>query len=352
MQRLCPKCQSWFSGQQICPRCNVQLLDPSRENAVPRLFQTKNPLATPITAWGRIILGTLLAQGLVLGIRYLADAWLLSQGQADEDISWLAPIFQFVGVALGALLVGAGYLRPLPLGMAFGGLNALVFLIVRIALQEKIAADSLINLAIAMMLFSAIIARIGGTIWRAFPPLQLAVPIAIDITPRANEPGQLPASFRISWERIILGSMVAAMGSYFAADIWKALIDSSRGSIQPANQLQSQFIAWELAMVAIVLGGAFAGMNTRIGMRQGVLCGALAGLFLITTYFVRGEGSYSSFEFWFEIFGWNRQRSDGVPPQLALLLFSNGLFFGTLGGWMGAALLPPIVKRRRSRRYY
>src|SRR5439155_24965860 len=81
-----------------------------------------------------------------------------------------------------------------------------------------------------------------------------------------------PDAEPLPWGRILLGAMIAAGGTMWARLVLSFVLADSGA----AELLQSQFITWELTVVAQVLGGVVAGSNTRNGFQYGFWVGMLS----------------------------------------------------------------------------
>jgi len=306
--------------------------------------------------WGRLFLGVAITQGFYFGVRHAIVAWF-TFAQSNPD--WISTptgttvlqLLQGVGFCISGILVGAGHPRPVAMGFLLGVLNSLMFLFIGNYLDQSQTESMLIGQTGGQLFLSIVAAWVGSRIWRGFPPLV-----------QSNEPGRLLAMdivakdegrkfnarhFRIAWGKVFLGSLIATAGAYWADDIYKGIVASSRGGFQANNSAQAQFIVWELASLFVLFGGGVAGSNTRNGLQHGVLTGALSGLFLVLAYQSLSMGRYESFEFWFDTLDIRVGPGALFPPELAAFLFFSGLIFGTLGGWMGASLLPLLATERR-----
>src|SRR5581483_6949455 len=84
----------------------------------------------------------------------------------------------------------------------------------------------------------------------------------------------------LPWGRIILGTAVAVGGTLWARMIRDFVVVASGGS--GYEMQQSQFITWEISVVAQVIGGGIAGASTRGGAVYGLWVGLpAAGLLAV-----------------------------------------------------------------------
>src|SRR5579872_5760785 len=81
MAMYCPQCSTSFEQRLQCPTCGVRLIVPeSRRGRGLALFAR----GWQHTAWGRVIISLLLAQGLFYGLRHLLTGIILAvQGQGS-----------------------------------------------------------------------------------------------------------------------------------------------------------------------------------------------------------------------------------------------------------------------------
>src|SRR5688572_27824868 len=84
MSSVCSRCSHIYDYADACPRCGTNPPDRGSEsNAAP----TRGPRWQQ-TAWGRILIGLILAQGLFYGIRHLVTGVLLAASGGEADALW------------------------------------------------------------------------------------------------------------------------------------------------------------------------------------------------------------------------------------------------------------------------
>ncbi|MFN4261767.1 MAG: hypothetical protein ACK4RK_21000, partial [Gemmataceae bacterium] len=115
---------------------------------------------------------------------------------------------------------------------------------------------------------------------------------------------------------------------------------------QTRNQIE--FFTWEIAVVAIFGGAAFAGANTPNGIKQGGIVGIISAAILVGLYLYNGIPP--TITLFFDLM---RFQVPGMHP--ALLYFSQTVLccvgLGLMGGSFGGSLLPPVVPYPRREKY-
>src|ERR1700682_3912515 len=133
MAMVCPQCHGAYEQRLECPRCEVPL---SFHEGGSGGHSLSRPGNWQQTAWGRILIGLILAQGIFHGLRHLCVAWLLASEGSEQNELWgtipgliLLQSLQVVGLLVGALLAGAGQRQGAVYGAVLGVWNG-VFLVV------------------------------------------------------------------------------------------------------------------------------------------------------------------------------------------------------------------------------
>src|SRR5207245_3078567 len=151
------------------------------------------------------------------------------------------------------------------------------------------------------------------------------------------EVDELPYLEPLPWGRILLGSIIAVGVTMWARMILNFVLTGSGADAV----VQSQFITWELTIVAQLIGGGMAGSNTRNGIQYGFWVGMLSAgaiVLLISS----ADVPLPTNEALGTIFG--LQLPQGSP---AAVVFQAGqaLLLGIIGGWFGSLILPRITRR-------
>src|SRR5205085_1737715 len=107
--------------------------------------------------------------------------------------------------------------------------------------------------------------------------LTTAVPAAQPSAPRQS----------VAWGRVAVGVLLAAGGTVWANVIRDFVLGASGNS---GDKLQSQFVTWEVSVLAMLVGGAVAGANTRRGAFHGFLVGTPAMCLLCAFQFFVEDG--------------------------------------------------------------
>lgn len=289
------------------------------------------------TALGRVIVGLLLAQGLALGLRMFFDAGFMAAQEQTAQQHWstlhgvlLLQGLHALGVLLAGGLAGAGRHQGYVLGAIVGLANSLILLGFQLHHGQPLDVQWLYGQPIAQMSAGALGGLLGTLIWKPLPVIQLARPLAGRDPSKRRRSAQSLGLWAgpIAWLRVSLGTVFVIGAVFSPALLVDLLLRASGGELQFSSSDQARWITLEIMGLGVLLGGVWAGTNTRNGVKQGVCAGMTAGSILFFC-----------------------QLAD---PQLQLeeILFRTFciLVLCIVGGWFGSRLFPPIISRRsRSR---
>lgn len=323
MTAVCITCRIPLNPSGSCPRCGQQ----AREGASglpgtgPRWLHS---------AWGRIFIGLLLAQGLFYGLRQLLTGVLLAGTGGDAAELWdnernltMLLVAELLAVFLGGLLAGGGQSNGLFLGCIVGVWNGVLSSVA----QQSAAQDML---PFAIYLQPALHAAVGGVggllgsrIWRPVPAAPSLMQPQGRKTPK--KPKGSPFAGKIAWIRVLLTSAIAVVGTLYASTLFYKMVILSGGKLDTATRFQDQLIIWEIRAIFVLLAGTLAGATTPNGLKQGLAVGIASASILL---------------------GIQAQQSDS-PLQVAALTVISSVTLSMVGGWFGGQLFPPIVVERR-----
>jgi hypothetical protein len=356
MRLYCQACLATFEGHFLCPKCGRQLVPPPASGSGK---STPPPPAASLPATEsaaaalpvRLLIAVLLAAGFAAGGQQLAAAALASQGMPLTAVAWPVTAAVFAAAAAaGAFVGGAGHPLGAVLGLVVGALNVVLLLALRaqggvppLTFDEWPGPAALVGLPLAGLLGGAL----GRLVWPPLPPLpRLTAPAA---TPRGAGgppvPGVLsdrpmrkpPAPW--AWERLVAGAILgiaAAAGAHVVRD---ALPPALAGY----DRSQAPFVAWQIAMLGVFLGGAVAGCGTRRGVSQG----AVAGLLTIAGFGAAQVATGNDALPTLAGAGLAFNVTDTTLPVLMGTCFAPAaLAAAVVGGWFGGLLLPPLVPER------
>lgn len=356
MQQYCPTCQAAFSTGSRCPRCDGLLFMP-HEAADHHPADSAEPhpgFARPSPA-SRVFVGTVLALGLYLGLRQVVAAAVLA-ATASPDAWWtslegLVAVFgvQAVAVVFGSLLAGAGRTHGFALGVAVGGLCGGLFLAAEV-LGGTPAAQMVLYLQPPILaLGGGIAAAVGTRVWAAVPDLDIRPParkrsssiqLAVDSPANEARPTRMV--------RVLAGAIIMVAGVGLADTIRIKVQRNSGGLFRVESILQGQFLSWQMATFAVLLGGVTAAAGTGAGVRHGLLAGCVGGAGVIGLTAARGE-VLPPMEYWL-----SRLSLGGIgamDPAAIAAVVSGVLIAGLIGGWLGAQVFLPLAPAHmRSRR--
>src|SRR5581483_5315904 len=284
------------------------------------------------SSWGRMVVGLIIAQGLAHGLRLFFNAGLLATDNANATawstlfgiVLWQG--LQGLSLLVAGAVIGAGQASGVFYGGMVGLVNGLIFLVAE-RRQEMLTDVVVYGQPILHLAFGALGGLIGRLIWKPLPTLQL---LSSPAEPAKREGWSINLSFLagpVHVTRIFMGSALVVVGIVSTQTILQWVLETGRGSLNISSHLQAELVSWEISALATIVGGGLAGAGTFNGLKQGLFTGLLSSIILIGIHL----GS----------------------PKAAL----EGTFFSVLsivcltfaGGWFGAQLFPPIIRRKRRR---
>lgn len=358
MAMVCPKCQASYEQQLDCPKCGVRLVVLDQAAGLrSRLFR--------LTGAGRDLLRVKLLIGVVLaqGIYYsLWQVTLAVNAGAPPPGGWggligvvLLQCFLTVGVLAGGLLAGAGQRGGLVQGAVVGLINAGLYLLAQFLTRQPISLVEWYAQPLAQAAFGALGGFLGNRIWNPEPVVppspSLAAPVRVPVTPRPRTRSKLEGP--IAWSRVLIGAAVAVAGTLGASAILDVVTTATEGQLGVASPYQARFLTWEISLLALFGGSAWAGANTRNGPKQGLVVGMAAGVTLFYIYLLQvwqfdrrtppvpsqGIIEFLGIKLWFL----------NLPAQHLVLLMFISITLGLLGGSFGGELLPPLRTQPRGK---
>jgi hypothetical protein len=297
-----------------------------------------------------LLIGVLLAQGLYFALYHLVTAWLIghdgpgAEDQFQDTLEGLVVRQGLQGAALviGGMLAAAGRRGGIIIGATVGLANAL--LLIGLQYLQRRGVDELAWFS--QPLIHAFIGAAGGVIgawvWQpppVLPPLvgdgHLGHEALTTILPdRPMEDVWEPWP----WGHILIGVAVAVIGTVGARYIREAVVVAGGGT---GREMQSQFIIWEIALMAQVIGGVIAGAGCRAGLLYGFWVGVAAAIILavgqsVPALRVPSQGLLA-------ILGGGTADGDTVVLTFQAI---QAVLLGSLGGWLGGLILPADPGRR------
>jgi hypothetical protein len=343
MRKVCPQCNGTFETQFLCPVCGVEMMDVPDRSAVISVAAADESLRAARVGQ-QLLAGLLLAQGVYYAVRQAA-AGLALLGVLPETNNLLVQTgLQAVAALAGGLVAGVGNPRGAVAGTAVGVINALLFAITPFALTGRPPSVMALYLCLPGIAVAAAGALIGRWLW----------PSVHDLPDPTGQPKGKQARAKlaappvtISWLRVLAGAALAVGCTVWAGRIRDSVLVLGGGAFSLESHIQSQFIAWAITLLAMMIGGAFAGAGSRGGIRHGFLVGLLAciGIFVVHQEVVKEI--LPAEEFFAELL---HLPENGTPSalQITLFLLTNTLLIGVAAGWFGSKLLPKLGERRRN----
>jgi hypothetical protein len=332
MPMVCPQCQGSFSQRLACPACGVRL---EYRAVTTRSRALADGEAWQQTPWGRILIGLLLAQGLYYGLWHLCKAVAMAIDPEAAGAVWgtltglvILQSLNAVGLLGGGALAGAGKRQ----GVVYGALVGLANGLIAVVLQGGRAGLVLPILVYGQPLLHLVVGASGGfaglLIWRPLPSLTLPAPAGrVKHGLRRRDHSVLGGP--VAWFRVIAGSGLALGGALWASAILDLVLAAGDGKLIIDSNFQAQLITWEITILALIIGGAWAGATTGNGFKQGLCVGLATGLVLL------GVGLTGK-----------RIHFDTLAPTVIV-----AVLFCLVGGWFGGQLFPPLVTIYRGKQF-
>ncbi len=326
MAIICSRCNHVHDQPEICPRCGVITPVQPREH-------TPAPAPGPRwqqTAWGRILIGLILAQGLFYGLRHLVTGLLVAWSGLSPEELWqdvrnllLLQGLQLFGLIIGGLVTGGGQRSGLVLGAVVGAWNGLLAVILRQNPGQELTLVGLYGQPLLQAAVGALGGWLGSQIWK---PISIsAVPtVLIPLRKKAPRRRSPILAGQVAWFRVLAGTVLGVAGTLTAGFIFQKLMDVAGSRMVGTPELQDRLITWEIKALAMLIGGALAGATTSNGLKQGLFVGVVAGVVLVAIQAPIDDR-------WWDVAFWT------MVSTLALSL---------AGGWFGGQLFPPVVKIR------
>lgn len=329
MIQVCVNCGSLIRPGVSCAGCRsrCQMTEPNPGATGPGNLEARWQ-HTPV---GRIVVGLLLAQGLAHGLRLFFNAGLLAAADSSLDI-WDAAgrltvflTLQGICLLLAGAMAGAGQHAGVLIGTVVGALNSLLMLVVQRLAGEQLTGTLLLVQPAANILCGAIGGWIGSTIWKPLPAVTLAAAPEKQKTRPRTSPGLFAGP--VAWFRVLLGSAVVVPGVVWCVPIVTYLIDRAGQQVHVATHTDFRILLWEFSGLAILLGSALAGVNTRNGAKQGLCVGIISSVLI--TGIQLGQAR--------------------LPVEHVFSIGVCVLVVSILGGWFGSRVLPPVLSIRPRR---
>ena len=351
MQLYCAKCNSQHASTGRCPRCSSRLLSPTEAADI----LPKAALQTPNTQvessfLRRVVVGTLLAMGLHLGLREWALAAMTFADLGTQSAVWPAINFTLRGVSLAvaALLAGAGHRQGTTAGSLVGAFSGAGLLFVDSYPVFSLEFTSIAE-AVGLVVFGGLLGKLGMKIWP--PPVAVAnVPTSRDssllkLKPDAGDAGNQPV-IPTSWIRIVLATTLVGCSMMLAA---RAATGVSAITPNPVETLKDPLtlprLETALLTLMVLFAGLLAGAGTGAGLRHGAIAGALGALAMLGLLQLSPDQPWKSLYYTQRLL----ELEDG-SAQAILAVGAGVAATVAIGGWLGGQFFPKLAKSRRRRR--
>ncbi len=331
MAMFCPQCNKVYEQQAQCSDCNLRtlyyaqtLLGPTAPMPDEGQWQQ--------TPWGKIIFGVILTQGLCFGLQHLLSSFFLAAG--DETRSTWQTLWgiaslhalQAICLLVGGALTGAGHPRAILYGAFVGLANGIIFLFLQRNTAEQTFGMVVYALPLVHLVLGALGGLIGMYIWRPAPqiPVMETSPAGSDSVPMADYWSKV-WSGPVHLGRVFAGIFLVVVGVVWSNTILDFVLRSSNGTLNLSSHLQAQLVGWEISALVTLLGAGCAGASAMNGIKQGI-CVGLGSIVLLVGI---------------------QMGNPKVTGEVLIVNVASVFILSMVGGWFGAQLLPPLVKRRR-----
>lgn len=329
MQGFCAKCGRASDGQIICPQCGIRYVDDSA--TVTTLSYSSDASLDPGDAPSflrRLLLGAITLLGLFHGLKHIATAAAIAFCDADT-ISIDALIGLLLAATLAASVVAGtvnhrAELTGFLLGLATAG--------VLVGLDFAAGASPPVDWLVGVPIVLSLVGIVGGLAGRLMVPPVPKLPKFQLVDSHFESRVPVPVA-PLVWWRIGLGAVAVIVGTEYSDAIRQGLSQALAG--HGGFHSSMKFLTWQISIIAGLLGGVLAGCNTRGGFRQGLYAGLMASA--VATILEARHGASGSIlvQFWLDQLG-------ADDSGLAFVICAASVFaVTTLGGWLGAHLLPP-----------
>lgn len=346
-----------------------------------RLFALKGKNRWQQTTWGRLLIGLILAQGLYIALSQMAWALMMLFGDRAAVTAWreslggllLKQFFQGISVVAGGIVAGAGMRRAVRNGTIVGLYNGFLFLVYDAFLSKQPNLMGLIGQPLLQIAFGTLGGYLGRVIWAPAQPivsLRSSRPVSLEGEREVGtatldtaglapiplpEPRKKPNPFtgQIYWVRVAIGVCIVVAGSVSAEMLLnRYILDPNRPGLdlRLETKEQSQFITWEISVLAMIFGGAFAGANTYNGPLQGIIVGMIATTVLIANIFQTGMGGNADAAHTLGL-SFLGIKLNSIFLQIVGTILSV-MPLSIVGGWFGGQLLPPVLAARKISKTY
>jgi hypothetical protein len=325
MRGYCATCGKIVEGRMLCPQCGVKLAHEPGTFAEATPEPDDPPDGPPFVR--RLALGGITLLGLYNGLKHLALAGMLAHTSAATLPPGALVCLLVVATLAAAVVAGTVNRRAEVAGLILAGAAVVGYLVSELLVGGDLPEEQLIGIPTLLIMVGVA----GGLVGRLIIPPAPNLP---KFTPMDTPVAVLRRPIRIVWWRILVGTVVVALGTNYADLVrsWLLALFRGQGGAAP-------FVAWQISVVAALLGGVMAGAHTRGGFRHGFFAGLLSGAGTVVA--VASAGSPPMIlEFWLE------QLSVNEPGPLPYAVLGGSICLATtIGGWLGEQFLP--AKRRR-----
>jgi hypothetical protein len=313
------------------------------------------------TAWGKTIIGLVVAQGLWYTLIMLTRTIVSATG--SDVAGWtssmagllLMQVMQLVSLLIGGMLAGAGQRRGAFYGTIVGIYNAILFIVFYVVfLKNEMAPLAMFAMLLLQVVFGTLGGFLGVQIWK---PIQALEPPPDDEGKTAGVEKMLATAAKqqkapilagpIQWVPVLVGTVLAVAGTLGAHQIYRFISEFKVEGSDPLTASQVKFLTWEISAVLMFIGGAIGGSNSHNGIKQGLFVGVFSSVSLIAGFLYQGDTTPADTATWlYTYFGIEQS---GLFHKIVLTVLAV-MPLSIAGGWFGGQLLPPLVIPPRRKR--
>lgn len=354
MDMYCPTCRAMFVGTSRCPRCAGELRPPE-DPPTPHAENDSLPQTIPqVSLAHRFVVGVIIAAAANVGCQLICDGVL--QLNAIPPESWrhsptgMLVLFglQTFSVALGALVAGAAGERGFTLGFFLGGLVGAFFLAAEILAGTPPEFLSTYVQPLLLATLGGIAGAASARIWP--PPPDVSCPLPVPKTLSSvkllvSTPAK-SADRPTAWLRVALGMAIMTAGVLLADEIRMTIQRSATGLFRFHSVGQGRFVSFQLATLAVLVGGMVAGAGTGAGLRHGLYASLPAATVVVANMLLRNRELPAPITYTLDLLNISPEPLSSAALAVGCSLILLGIAGGWLGGQLFLPLAPPHMRQR------
>ena len=295
----------------------------------------------------RFGVGSLVSLGLYLGVRRFASG-AVANLESDPTAWWdsvvgLTTIFglQAIAVILGGLLSGSARTKGFVTGLLVGGVCGGLFLAAEVFDGTPPELLTLYVQPLLLAVLGGIAGGVGSRIWPAIPEIIRPLPATKTLSSvrLLMTDSQKPRERPTSWLKVICGICIMTSGVLLADQARTAIQAGTAGMFKVQSVGQGRFVSFQLATLAVLIGGMTSAAGTGAGLRHGLYASIFTAAAVVGAMFARSGDLPSPITYTLDLL------SVPVEPltMAAIAVGCSLMLIGLAGGWLGGQLFLPLA---------